>query len=190
MIKKLVRKVKRKLGIQDIYTSETSKVRHLVADYCMGHGCDIGFGGDKIKKIDCVGIDYAKPYAYTGKDKVDVACDVMNEAIPLPDNTFDYVYTSHLIEDFVDTKTALMGFIRILKSDGNLVLVFPDQKLYEQYCEQTGQPVNTHHIHKEMGYDFMLQQMDKITNISYEVLYASNCEIDYNVVIVAKINKK
>lgn len=189
MVSELIKKIKRKLGIQEIYTSETSKVRHMVVDYCNGYGCDIGFGGDKIKKIDCIGIDYAKPYAHTGKDKVDVACDVMNEPIPLPDNTFDYVYSSHLIEDFKDTRAALIEFIRIMKSDGNLVLVFPDQKLYEEYCEKTGQPVNTYHIHKEMGYDYMVTTLNNIKDISYEIQFCSNCEIDYNVVIVAKVKK-
>lgn len=190
MIKKTIGKIKRKLGIVEMYTSETSKVRHLVINYCQGHGCDIGFGGDKIKKEDCVGIDYAKPYAYTGKDKVDIACDVMNEKIPVGDNTFDYVYTSHLIEDFVDTAAALKEFIRILKSEGKLILVFPDQPLYEKYCQQTGQPVNIHHIHKEMGYDFMLAQLDTIKDIEYKIEFSSNCEIDYNVVIVASIKKQ
>src|SRR6478735_5409993 len=115
MMLKMIRKIKRKLGIKEIYPSETSKVRHLVIDFCQGQGCDIGFGGDKIKKENCTGIDYAQPYAYTGKDKVDIACDVMNEKIPVADNTFDYVYTSQLIEDFTDTKQALEDFIRILK---------------------------------------------------------------------------
>lgn len=190
MITKLIRKIKRKLGIREIYPSETSKVRHLVINYCQGHGCDIGFGGDKIKKEDCVGIDYAQPYAYTGKDKVDIACDVMNEKIPVADNTFDYVYTSHLIEDFTDTKKALEEFIRILRSGGSLILVFPDQPIYEAYCRKTGQPLNTHHIHKDMGLAFMLARLNEIGYIKYESTFTSDCDIDYNVVMVLKITKR
>jgi ubiquinone/menaquinone biosynthesis C-methylase UbiE len=189
MITKIIRKIKRKLGIQELYPSETSKVRHLVIHYCQGNGCDIGFGGDKIKKEHCVGIDYAQPYAYTGKEKVDIACDVMNEKIPVADNTYDYVYTSHLIEDFTDTTQALEEFIRILKSGGNLILVFPDQQVYEAYCKKTGQTLNTHHIHKNMGLDFMLNRLNEIPYIKYENIFTSNCEIDYNVVMVLKIYK-
>jgi ubiquinone/menaquinone biosynthesis C-methylase UbiE len=189
MLERLLNKVKRKLGIPIIYPSETSKVRHLILQYCNGKGCDIGFGGDKVKKENCLGIDYSQPYAYTGKDKVDIACDVMNEKIPVADDSFDYVYTSHLIEDFVDTKMALVEFIRILKSGGNLILVFPDQPKYEQYCKLTGQPLNTHHIHKTMGSEFMLQRLNEITGISYELLFLSDCEIDYNVIQVLKIIK-
>ncbi|MEO7531930.1 MAG: hypothetical protein ABIS69_10980, partial [Sediminibacterium sp.] len=76
----LERKVKGTLGkwfgIKFQGPSETSKVRSLVLSYCIGKGCDVGFGGDKIKKADCDGIDYEQPYTYTGKDKVDIACDV------------------------------------------------------------------------------------------------------------------
>lgn len=189
MIYKIANKIKRRLGIKQLYSSETSKVRHLVIDYCVGKGCDIGFGGDKIKKENCIGIDYAHPYAYTGKDKVDIACDVMSEPIPIEDETFDYVYSSHLIEDFKDTKVALIEFVRILKNGGNLILVFPDQGKYEIECKKTGQPVNIHHIHKEMGLSYMLETVSKINFISYEILFSSDCEIDYNVVLVLHVNK-
>lgn len=190
MIQKFIRKIKRKLGIKEMYPSETSKVRHLAIGYCQGYGCDIGFGGDKIKKENCVGIDYEQPYAYTGKDKVDIAVDVMNEKIPVADNTYDYVYTSHLIEDFKNTTQALEEFIRILKSGGNLILVFPDQKVYEVYCRKTGQPLNEHHVHADMGLAYMTKKIADIPYISHQILFQSNCEIDYNVVMVIKVSKK
>jgi ubiquinone/menaquinone biosynthesis C-methylase UbiE len=189
MISQFIRKVKRKLGIQEVYPSETSKVRPFVVRFCIGHGCDIGFGGDKIMKENCAGIDFAKPYAHTGKDKVDIPCDVMNEKIPVGDNTFDYVYSSHLIEDFEDTTSALVDFIRILKPGGNLILVFPDQKVYEEVCLKTGQPLNQYHIHKDMGLAFMHKGLLEVPGISYQTLFESNCEIDYNVVMVLEINK-
>lgn len=188
MIAKLINKFKRKLGIAVTYPSETSKVRQLVLPYCVGHGCDVGFGGDKIRK-DSVGIDFANPYAHTGKDPVDIACDVINDPIPVPDNTFDYVYTSHLIEDFEDTTKGLVEFIRILKDGGNLILVFPDQQKYEAHCRKTGQPLNTYHKHASMGRDFMLHKLTGIRHIQFQTLFESNCEIDYNVILVLKISK-
>ena len=190
----LERKIKGTLGrwfdIKFKGPSETSKVRHWVLPYCTGKGCDVGFGGDKIMKVNCDGIDFAQPYTYTGKDKVDIACDVINNEIPVPDNKYDYVYTSHLIEDFVDTKDALKKFIRILKSGGNLILVFPDQPKYEVYCKEMGVPMNPYHIHADMGYNLMLTRMNEIQGITYEILYSNNCEIDYNVVMILKITKQ
>lgn len=189
MITRFINKVKRKFGIPIIYKSETSKVRYLVEKYCIGYGCDIGFGGDKIIKNQCIGIDYATPYAYTGKDKVDVACKIGHEKIPLPNNTFDYVYSSHLIEDFLDTKSILIDFINILKNGGNLILVFPDQVKYEAHCLNTGQPLNEYHIHKNMGLDYMLEVLNLIHSVNYEILFSSNCMIDYNVILIIKIIK-
>lgn len=169
--------------------SETSKVRHWVKPYCVGKGCDVGFGGDKVMKVNCDGIDFEQPYTKTGKDKVDIACDVIHNEIPVPDNTYDYVYTSHLIEDFVNTDDALRKFIRILKSGGNLILVFPDQPKYEVYCKQIGIAMNPYHVHPDMGYDYMLNRLNGMNGVRYEVLFANNCEIDYNVVMVLRIHK-
>ncbi|RYF86269.1 MAG: methyltransferase domain-containing protein [Chitinophagaceae bacterium] len=185
---KLINKIKRKLGLKVTYPSETSKVRHLVLHYCVGKGCDIGFGGDKIKP-DAIGIDFANPYATTGHDEVDIACDVMKEPIPVEADTFDYVYTSHLIEDFEETAKGLTEFIRVLKSGGNLILVFPDQPKYEAHCRKTGQPLNTYHKHADMGRNFMLTELGRLPKTEYIILFESNCEIDYNVVLVLQIIK-
>lgn len=189
----LKRKIKgtlsRWFGITFKSVSETSKVRRWVLPYCVGKGCDIGFGGDKVMKVNCDGIDFPQPYTYTGKDKVDIGVDVINNEIPVPDNTYDYVYSSHLIEDFTDTKDALRKFIRILKSGGHLILAFPDQPKYAAYCAEMGIPQNPYHVHADMGHDYMIQRLDELEDIRYEVLFSSNCAIDYNVVLVLKIIK-
>jgi ubiquinone/menaquinone biosynthesis C-methylase UbiE len=182
--------IKKKLGIIKPYPSATSKVRHLVEKYCVGKGCDVGFGGDKIVKVNCDGIDYTQPYAYTGKDKVDIPCKVGTEPIPVPPNTYDYVYSSHLIEDFEDTTAILEDFVRIIKPGGTLILVFPDQPVYEEFCKTDNQPQNLSHVHKDMGLDFMLKRFEEVKNASFEVIFTSNCEIDYNVIIVAKVIKR
>lgn len=176
-------------GIKFKHPSETSKVRGMVLLYCKGRGCDVGFGGDKVVKTDCDGIDYPQPYAYAGNDKVDIACDVIKEEIPVPDNTYDYVYTSHLIEDFADTSDALKKFIRILRPGGHLILVFPDQTMYEKYCKEINLPMNPYHVHADMGYDYMKRQLDSLTGIRYREVFSSNCAIDYNVVMVLQIEK-
>jgi len=188
MIARYLYKLQKKLGLIRTYRSETDKVRNIVLPYCVGYGCDIGFGGDKVKK-DAVGIDLPVPYAHTGRDPVDVPCDVINEEISLPDNTFDYVYSSHLIEDLPDTVEGLNKFIRILKSGGTLILVFPDQQLYEKICKRTGQPLNQYHKHANMGLAFMKEKLNAANLKGYEILKESNCEIDYNVILIAKIFK-
>jgi len=188
MIARYLYNIQKRLGLVKTYLSETDKVRHIVLPYCIGYGCDVGFGGDKIKK-DAVGIDLPNPYAQTGSDAVDIPCDVINEEIPIADNTFDYVYSSHLIEDLPNTVEGLNKFIRILKPGGVLILVFPDQQLYEKICKKTGQPLNEYHKHSDMGLSFMKNKLNAAQLKKYEILKESNCEIDYNVVLVIKIFK-
>jgi hypothetical protein len=89
----------------------------------------------------------------------------------------------------VDTRAGLVKFIRILRSGGVLILVFPDQKKYEAHCIKTGQPLNPHHVHADMGLRFMLDRLDEIKAISYQVLMKSDCEIDYNVILAVRIKK-
>jgi ubiquinone/menaquinone biosynthesis C-methylase UbiE len=115
---------------------------------------------------------------------------VIKNEIPVADNTYDYVYTSHLIEDFTDTKDALRKFIRILKNKGNLILVFPDQPAYAVYCKKMDVPMNPYHVHADMGYEYMLKQLAGLPGVTYEILFSSNCEVDYNVVIVLRITKQ
>jgi ubiquinone/menaquinone biosynthesis C-methylase UbiE len=189
MIRKYINKIKSKLGLRVIHGSETAKVRKMVLPFCHGFGCDVGFGGDKIKKENCLGIDYATPYASAGRDKVDVAVDLHKDLIPLPDNHFDYLYTSHLIEDFQDTGRLLNEFVRLIKPGGNLILVFPDQKVFEEVCARTGQALNPFHVHADMGFNYMKKEMGKIP-AQTELIFSSNCEIDYNVVMVYRIINK
>ncbi len=99
------------------------------------------------------------------------------------------MYSSHFIEDVPDTAQVLRKFIRILKNGGNLILVFPNQEKYEAICNRIGQPLNPYHVHKDMGFEFMLQQLKRIPNLQTKLLFSSNCEIDYNVVMVLQIHK-
>lgn len=188
MFYRIAHKIFKKAGLIKSHRSETGKVRKLVLPYCIGYGCDIGFGGDKVKK-DAVGIDLPIPYTHTGSDPIDIACDVINEDIPVPDDTFDYVYSSHLIEDLPNTVEGLNKFIRVLKPGGNLILVFPDQQAYENICKKTGQPLNIHHKHPNMGLPFMREKLNLAHLKKFEVLKESNCEIDYNVVLAVKVFK-
>lgn len=183
----ILQKVKGALGIPHVAKSETSKVRKLVLPYCRGYGCDIGHGGDKIKK-DAVGIDLPQPYTKVGWDSVDLPCDLKAGPLPVRDNTFNYVYSSHLIEDFPDTGKILREFVRVLKNNGHLILVFPDQIIYERYCKQSGKGINPHHVHHDMGFRRMSVVIAHLP-VGFDYLYVNNCGIDYNVVIVIKIYK-
>ncbi|HEX4879631.1 MAG TPA: class I SAM-dependent methyltransferase [Limnobacter sp.] len=50
----------------------------------------------------------------------------------VPDNAFDFVYSSHCLEHLVDPAVALGNWLRVLKPGGHLVFQVPDEDLYEQ----------------------------------------------------------
>ena len=172
---------------KELYKSETAKVRDIVLPYIKNAKkiTDIGFGGDKIIP-SAIGIDYESPYAYTGYDKVDIACDV-SQGIPVENNCFDCVYSSHLIEDFEDTESILREFIRILTPGGILALVVPNEKIYRKHCIAINQPYNTHHKIKDMDANYLEKILSNM-ELKYNVLCKENEIIDYNSILIVQIN--
>jgi SAM-dependent methyltransferase len=102
---------------------ETELIRIEALPYCIGNGVDLGYGGNKIVQ-SAISLDTTDcPFE---------DCNYKGDARKLPfgDYVFDYVYSSHLLEDFEDTKDVLIEWIRVLKDGGFLILYLPIQKIY------------------------------------------------------------
>lgn len=56
-------------------------------------------------------------------ERVDRKMDICN--IDFPDNTFDFIYCSHVFEHVSDDRKAMAEFHRVLKQDGCAVLLVP-----------------------------------------------------------------
>lgn len=163
--------------------SETAKVRHIVLPYIKGSVVDVGYGGDKIIP-DAVGVDLPEPYTpvWIG-EPIDVPCDV-SKGVPLPDEAFDTVYCSHLVEDFEDTNAILKELLRMLKPGGRLVLVVPDQRQYEVHCRVVGQKTNTSHRISKMGLEYLKERLIEVLPDA-KILFEDDCSIQYNVILIA-----
>jgi len=148
--------------------SETSKCRNRLSSYCKGYGVDLGFGGDPINS-SCIRVDFPTPYANVGDYPVQLGGNAEN-LIWFNDETLDYVYSSHLLEDFQDTEKVLREWIRVLKPNGRLVIFCPDEKLFRNHCKETGQPYNTAHIHENFSLNFVKTILSGlgITKVIYE----------------------
>jgi len=115
--------------------NETDLCRNRLIKYCYGQGIDLGCGISKIK-VDAIGLDIYHPDADMRKD-----ARVMDF---FPDKHFDYVYSSHLLEEIENTEATLKEWLRILKEGGFLVLNQADKDLYYSL----GDPAcNTNHKH-------------------------------------------
>lgn len=134
--------------------SETSGVRTLLSPYCVGDGLDIGFGGDPIVPW-AICFDLPKPYNLVGNSPQHLHGDA--HSLPFKDRTLDWVYSSHLIEDFVydEQVTLLNEWVRVLKPTGVLILCAPNQQKYFECCKRTGQLEIINKAHKESDYSLV-----------------------------------
>jgi len=97
-------------------------------------GCGAGYSMKKAKEeinCTCFGID-PNPYEHgVGRISSNFEIDVENilqgiaENIPFPDNHFDTVYSSHVLEHVSDKNQSLREMKRVLKNDGILIIGMP-----------------------------------------------------------------
>lgn len=120
---------------------EASKCRHRVVSYLRGIGLDLGPGDEKIC-ASAIGIDHA------GKG-CDISIDLSaNDALRIfSDNYFDYVFSSHCLEDFYATKGILQEWWRVLKPGGHLILYGPDPDYYPRIGTPGCNPAHKHDLY-------------------------------------------
>lgn len=94
--------------------------------YFVGNGIDIGAGDDPLSDyIEFFPqVNHIRPW-----DLGDGDAQYMNG---VDDEKYDFIHSSHCLEHVRDPKETLGNWIRICKSGGHLVLVIPDEDLYEQ----------------------------------------------------------
>lgn len=127
--------------------SETAKYRHLTVPYCNGNGVDLGSGGNPVVpwaiSVDLPGEQYA---TYNAGNLPEHSVHWRGDALNLPfkDGVLDFVYSSHLLEDFADWMPALREWTRVLKRGGKLVVLLPDKHRWAEALRR-GQPPNCAH---------------------------------------------
>ena len=166
--KRLFRKKPEKSPLNTFGISETSKCRSRLAAYCTGYGLDLGFGGDPINP-SAIRMDFPQPYTNVGNFPVQLGGSA-ESLYWFNNNTLDFIYSSHLLEDFVDTEKVLREWLRALKTGGRLVTFCPDEQKFRKHCNATGQPYNTAHVHENFSLEFVKNILDKIgsTKVIYE----------------------
>jgi SAM-dependent methyltransferase len=104
---------------------ESRKCRHRIMSLCTGRGLDLGCGLEKISDKS-IGIDRMPSPA------VDMQMDLTEpDALRLfADGAFDYVFSSHCLEDIEDTAGALKEWWRVIRYGGHLILYGPDPDYY------------------------------------------------------------
>lgn len=171
--------------------SETSGARESLSKYCQGYGIDVGFGGDPIIP-SAITVDLPKPYTqvghlanYAGQSPQNLGGDCKN-LYWFKDGVLDYVYSSHLLEDFLEpeVKQILKEWFRVLKSGGKFILYCPVERVYREHCRVTGQDYNLAHKLLEFDIEFVKKLMNEI-GLSYVVIHENPLVNTYSFELVA-----
>jgi SAM-dependent methyltransferase len=112
---------------------ETSKAverrsfdKRFAERYIVGEVIDIGAGADG---IGAHRNQFPKITSVRDWDLPDGDAMLMAS---VPDNTYDCVHSSHCLEHMVDATLAMQNWIRIAKPGGYVVVLVPEEDLYEQ----------------------------------------------------------
>jgi SAM-dependent methyltransferase len=96
------------------------------ARYFVGDGIDIGGAPDPLSI-------YAQFFPRMGQVRIWDRGDGDAQFLAgVPDEHFDFVHSSHCLEHLVDPATGLQNWFRIVRPGGHLVVIVPDEDLYEQ----------------------------------------------------------
>lgn len=146
--------------------SETSKCRATLARFCEGDGVDIGFGGDPIVP-SAIAMDLPERYASYKKNPQHLHGDAADLRW-FRDESLDYVFSSHVLEDFEDTGAVVREWLRVLRPGGRLVLFLPDEQTYRAHCRRNGKKPNEHHVHDNFGLHHVKSCLPAGVEIEYE----------------------
>ncbi len=165
---------------------ERRKREGFFEKYCQGKGIDIGCQGfgpaaDKLTE-DCTAWDLS----------IDPKMDA-TFMDGVPSDTYDFVYSSHCLEDIPDCALALKNWYRILKRGGFLLIYLPHRDLFElvHHLPSTG---NIAHVHfflidrHEPPATIGLVPLVAETLTDYDLIYVKKCDEGYKYEIVDRGN--
>ena len=94
--------------------------------YFVGHGLDVGGGDDG---LGTQAADWPQMLSCRTWDVPDGDAQFL---ATVPADAYDFVHSSHCLEHMVDPKEALAHWARVVKPGGYLVVLVPDEDMYEQ----------------------------------------------------------
>lgn len=138
--------------------------------YCQGEGLDIGCGNDPIATGGGVcGWDFPNGDAQF--------------LLTVPDESFDFVHSSHCIEHVEDVRISLQNWFRVLKIGGYLLLYLPHRDLYEK---RRSLPSRFNPDHKHMfligrreepdTLDIVEEIREALQGQNYRIIYVKTCD--------------
>jgi ADP-heptose:LPS heptosyltransferase len=99
---------------------------NFISRYFRGNGIDIGAGNDPLGQYIEL---FPLMESCLSYDKEDGDAETM---LGCKDQQYDFVHSSHCLEDLDNPYLALKNWFRLLKPGGHLIVTVPDEDMYEQ----------------------------------------------------------
>jgi SAM-dependent methyltransferase len=105
----------------------------LAKKYCQGHGIEIGAAAhNPFNLSDCKFLAHNERQEFWRQSEISMCNEYIKpnyigtaENIPVDDNTFDYVLSSHVIEHVPNPIAAFVEWNRVIKNNGIIFIIFP-----------------------------------------------------------------
>ena len=135
---------------------------------------DIGYGGAAPIVESAICIDrVAAGLPWSGYWPVHLVWDCFSR-LPFESESLDYVYSSHCLEDAMDTGGVLMEWCRVIRPEGYLVLFLPHQQDYLAYCQLHRTLPNLDHKHAYFNLSYVIAKLPnsmQVVHSQYPVNY-------------------
>lgn len=163
---------------------ETHLRRHLTVPYCQGNGVDLGSAGLPVVPW-AIQVDHPdNNYDQLIKQSIHLTIDAIE--LPFKNETLDFVYASHLLEDFLYWEPILTEWNRVIKIGGHIVLMVPDHERFRE-CVRNGQSDNMAHKHESYPGELTKYYACMFNNFTVIEDYITD---GYNILFVAKKTAK
>lgn len=163
--------------------SETNKHRSLFLPFCIGNGIDIGYGGSPIVETAItIDLPEGERYSFTDNKPQNISCSADN-LFMFADNGLDWAFSSHLLEDFTDTRKILKEWLRVIKVGGYLSLLLPDEAIYRKRSKT----YNVNHKIPFFSLEYILNILIEFpVNVVYSKQLFENDDYNFCVVMIKK----
>lgn len=175
------------------FKSETSKYRHLTAPHCKGNGIDIASGGDAVVPW---AISFELPedkynhYNSNQPPRGPIHWRSENAVFRLPfrNGVLDFVYSSHLIEDYHQEQWIPMfkEWLRCLKPGGKIIVLVPEVKRWNYAVKVLGQCPNCSHHAPEPSLGDVSRAFEKLGMTDIEEFLTECVPNDYTIMAVGR----
>jgi len=153
-------------------STETESAREKLAPFCTGTGVDLGFGGGQPIVDWAMTLDRAPGHPHRRIEDNEWPTNLIGDAANLVwfrNESLDFCYSSHVLEDFTDTTLILREWLRVLKIGGKLVMFLPDQKAYLEHCRVYGGEPNRAHKHPDFSLEFVKAKLPREAKVIFEL---------------------